>query len=151
MLFIKSLLKRYIMKKIFTLLFAVGMFTLSQAQPGTRDGRQNDDRQFDQRDENRYGDEKDIAIDFSFGRDDNFGHGRFSNERKRDQMIARINREYDYKIQTVRNSRFTGRMEKQRHIRLLQEQRQREIRMVYAKFNDRNRFDNRNDRPNRRY
>ena len=33
------------MKKIFTLLFAVGMFTLAQAQPGTRDNRQNDQRE----------------------------------------------------------------------------------------------------------
>ena len=43
------------MKKIFTLLFAVGMITMVQAQPGTRDNRQSDQRnnqQTDQRDFN---------------------------------------------------------------------------------------------------
>ncbi|MEQ1678908.1 MAG: hypothetical protein ABL876_19590, partial [Chitinophagaceae bacterium] len=59
--------------------------------------------------------------------------------------------EYDYRIQKVRNSFFMSWFEKQRKIRFLQEQRQQEIRMVYAKFSDRNKHDNRYDRPGRRY
>ena len=61
--------------------------------------------------------------------------------------IAKINREYDKRIQKVKNSYFMSRWEKQRKIRFLQEQRQQEIKMVYAKFNKRNQY----DRPNRRF
>jgi hypothetical protein len=142
------------MKKIFTLLFAVGMFTLAQAQPGSRDNRQTDQRnnqQTDQRDYNNgYGNEKDIAVNHNpYDKDDHYGNDRFSFERKRDMEIARINREYDYKIQKVRNNFFMWRYEKERQIRFLQEQRQREIRMVYVKFPDnRRRYD---DHSNRHY
>ena len=146
------------MKKIFTLLFAVGLFTLAQAQPGTRDNRQTDRRDnqpTDQRDDNRYDNDKGfVDINISFDRDDRFGNSRFSNERKRDMQIARINREYDYRIQRVRNSFFMSRWEKQRQVRFLQDQRQQEIRMVYAKFSKRNHRDDRydrNDRSDRRY
>ena len=41
--------------------------------------------------------------------------------------IARINREYDSKIDRVRNNFFMFRFEKQRQIHWLQEQRQQEI------------------------
>ena len=143
------------MKKIFTLLFAAGLFTLAQAQPGTRDNRQPDRRDNQptgQRDDNRYDNDKGfVAINISFDKDDHFGNSRFSNERKRDMQIARINREYDYRIQRVRNSFFMSRWEKQRQIRFLQDHRQQEIRMVYAKFSKRNHRDDRDDRSNRRY
>ncbi|MEQ1678920.1 MAG: hypothetical protein ABL876_19650, partial [Chitinophagaceae bacterium] len=62
------------MKKIFTLVFAVGMFTLAQAQPGTRDNRQTDRRdnqQTDRQGDGRFDDDKSlIAINVSFDRDD---------------------------------------------------------------------------------
>lgn len=150
-----SPLKRYSMKKIFTLLFAVGMFTLAQAQPGSRDNRQTDQRDnqsISQRNQNNgFGDNKDVIdINFSFDNDSRFGNSRFSNERKRDMQIARINREYDYRIQSVRNNFFMSRWEKQRQISFLQEQRQREIKMVYAKFSNRNRYDDRYGRNDRR-
>ena len=41
------------MKKIFTLLLAVGMFAMAQAQPGSSDNRQFDQRN-DQRNDQRY-------------------------------------------------------------------------------------------------
>lgn len=137
------------MKKIFTLLFAAGMFTLAQAQPGSRDNRngQRDNMPPVRQDDGRFDNDKSfISIDFSFGRDDHYGNSRFSNERKRDMQIARINREYDQRIQRVRNSYFMSRWEKQRQIRFLQEQRQQEIRMVYAKFSKRNQHNGWDDR-----
>ena len=62
------------MKKIFTLLFAVGMFAAAQAQPGNRDNRQNDQWDFDNNiditdNHNPYDDD-----------DDRFGNSHFSNE-----------------------------------------------------------------------
>lgn len=136
------------MKKIFTLLFAVGMVAAAQAQPGNRDTRQADQRNWNNDDESF------ISINVSFDNDNRFGNGRYSNERKRNMEIAKINREYDRRIQKVKNSYFMSRFEKQRKINFLQQQRQQEIRMVYAKFNKRNQHDNRydrNDRNNRRF
>jgi hypothetical protein len=151
------------MKKIFTLLFAVGMLSLAQAQPGTRDNRQPDqrndqrnDQQYDQRngqqndqqfgqndfdkgyDKGRFIKEND---DF-FGRDNRF-NDRFSMERKMKMKISMINQEYDYKIQRVRRNFFMTWYEKQRQIRFLENERRWEINMVYAKFNN-YRFDDHN-------
>lgn len=132
------------MKKIFTLLFAVGMFTLAQAQPGSRDNRQNDQRDYN----NGYDKQKDVVVyNNSYDKNSRYDD-RFSIERKRDMEIARINREYDYKVQRIKSNFFMGRFEKDRQIRFLLEQRQREIRMVYIKFPDKHRYD---DRSNRRY
>jgi len=160
------------MKKIFTLLCAVGMFTLAQAQPGNRDNRQDDQRN-DQRNDQQYGQQNDQRYDQPFNQtdfdkgydkgrfitetNDYFDRGgryndRFSLERKRDMMIQRINQEYDYKIQKVRRSFFLTWFEKQRQIRFLENQRRWEIHMVYEKCNScsnyskRNRFHDRDDR-----
>jgi hypothetical protein len=169
------------MKKIFTLLFAVGMLAVvAQAQPGQRDNRQFDQRgnqQNDQRNDQQYGQQNDQQYgqqnnqsDFDkgydkgkfiketddfFGRDSRF-NDRFSMERKMQMQISRINQEYDYKIQNVRRNFFMTWFEKQRQIRFLENQRRWEISMVYAKFNsyrfdDRNKRYDRNDRSNGHY
>jgi hypothetical protein len=135
-------------------MFAVGMFTMAQAQPGTRDNRQPDrrdnqpvDQQYDEKFDNRYDKEKETGFNnFSFDRDDYSRNSRFSNERKRDMQIAQVNQYFDYKIQRVKRSFYMSWFEKQRLIRSLEQQRQWEIRKVYAKFSNRNRFDNRYDR-----
>jgi hypothetical protein len=136
------------MKKIFTLLFAVGMFTLAQAQPGTRDNRQNDQREVIKvvvNDNDRYDNDR-------FDNDDRYGNSSFGKERRMRMQLAGINREFDYKIQRVRNSFFLNRWEKQRQIRFLEAQRQHEIRKVYAEFSKkRNRHHDRDDRSGRRY
>ena len=139
------------MKKIFTLLFAVGMVAVVQAQPGSRD-----DRQFDRRNDQKIDQQTDLQLDLQFNQmdfekgydrgrvvvetNDYFERGgryndRFFMERKRDMMIARINQEYDFQIQKVRRSFFLTWFEKQREIRFLENERHWEISMVYAKFN----------------
>lgn len=125
------------MKKFFTLLFAVGMFAMAQAQPGTRDNRQ-EDQQKDQRDFNQgYGNGKDLVINNNtYGNDDRYDKDFSFGEREKNMQIARINREYDYKIQKVQRSFFLNRFEKQRQIRFLQEQRQWEINKVLYQFRD---------------
>ncbi len=151
------------MKKIFTLLFTVGMFAVAQAQPGNRDNRpgdrrdlppvdQRDDKTFDQRDrDNQFDNNRDVVIikhnpwdnnddrngnnDYRYGNNDNrYGSSNFANERRMRMQIAQINREFDYKTDRVRNSYFMSRWEKQRQLRSLEDQRQQEIRRVYFKF-----------------
>jgi hypothetical protein len=130
------------MKKIFTLLFAVGIFSMAQAQSGNRDNRQFDqrnDQPTDQRDYNSgYGRGKDIVVnDGYYDKGGRYDNNSFSSGRDRDMQIARINREYDFKIQSVRSNFFMGWFQKQKQIRFLQDQRQREISMVYARNNGR--------------
>ena len=149
------------MKKIFTLLFAVGMVAVAQAQSGNGDNRQDDQRN-DQRNDQRYdqrNDQQNDQRDFNDGFDktkdqfyDKNVHydDRFSMERRMKMEIARIDREYDFKIEKVRCNYFLSWWEKQRQIRYLEQDRQWEIRMVYAKFNNRGRYDDCNNRYDRR-
>lgn len=143
------------MKKMFTLLFAVGLFTMAQAQPGSRDHRQNDRRdekpadQWDQDD--RFDDERDAVIDRD-GLGKPVRHERMmSPTRLRDMEIARINRVFDMKIHRVRSNFYMSRWEKHRQIRFLEEQRKREIRKAYFKFSRHNRYDDYREYPERRY
>jgi hypothetical protein len=55
--------------------------------------------------------------------------------REKDMQIAKINREYDYKIQAVKNRMFIGWFAKMRQVRNLEAQRDEEIRQVMFKFN----------------
>jgi len=140
------------MKKIFTLAFALGTFALVQAQPGTRDNR--DNRQpvppVTQRDngngyDNGYENQRDVVVYNNPYDNNNRSDSRFSMERKKKMEILRINREYDMKIQRVRNSFLMFRFEKERQIRMLEQQRQWEIRQVNMRFKSNDRRYDRND------
>jgi hypothetical protein len=120
------------MKKIFTLLFAVGFLTAINAQSGSRDNRDNRDNQ--QRGQWSNNQERDVVgnnsrYDNGDRSDNNFG----SYDGNIKMQIARINQKYDFKIQKVRNDFFMRRFEKMKMIRSLEEQRKQEIRMVYAR------------------
>lgn len=136
------------MKKMFTLFLALGMLAVAQAQPGNRDNRQPNQRN-DQRDEPQF-EQKDLNFNDGYDNDGFDRNGRyldkFSIERRMKMEIARINREYDYKIQKVKRNFFMNWFEKQRQIRFLEEQRQREIRKVYAKYDNRRGRHNDRDR-----
>ncbi len=125
------------MKKIFTLLFAVGMITMAQAQNGGFRDRPND-QQKDQRDDRRDNDfdkGKDVVIDRNvYDKDGRFDNKFMSLEKQRDLEIAQINRDFDQKIQKVKRSYFTTRFSKERQIRMLEQLRQKEISDVYTKY-----------------
>lgn len=55
--------------------------------------------------------------------------------------IAQVNRKYDLRTQKVRNDFFMRRTEKMRMIRFLEAQRQQEIRMLYARLNQKGQHD----------
>ena len=131
-------LKNTIMKKIFTLLVAVGFITAINAQTGSRDrdNRDTRDQQIDQRGNNR-----DVVV--SDGRYDN--NDRYNNTGSYNgnikMQIAQVNRKYDFKIQKVKNDHFIRRNEKMRMIRSLEAQRQQEIRMLNARNNKKRQHD----------
>ena len=138
------------MKKIFTLLVAVGFITAINAQSGSRDRDNRDarDQQTDQRG-NTYN--KDVIVnDGRYDNDDRYDNNFGSYNGNIKMQIAQVNRKYDYKIDRVRKDFFMRRYEKMRMIRSLEEQRQQEIRMLYARSNKRGQHDRGYD-PNHRY
>jgi hypothetical protein len=127
------------MKKIFTLVLATGLITTAQAQ---FDVYKDNDFKKEQRHSSNKWDEDDrklVALDIRFDRDDLYRNDRYASDRKRDMLVAKINREYDRRIQKVRNSFFLNRWEKQERIYFLEKQRQQELREVYFKYHNRNR------------
>ena len=88
---------------------------------------------------------KDKEVVFT-GNHDKKGYDRYDSrysfsKREMELKIAQINREYDYKIKSVKSKFFMSRFKKEMMIRQLEDQRRDEIRQVYAKFSDRrNRF-----------
>lgn len=134
------------MKTIFTLVCALGLITAVQAQDRRGDNR--DDRQpepginwpTDQR-----GFDRGYSND-QYDKDIRFMKVNPGMHRKIAKQLAAIDREFDYKIQRVRNNFYMSRWEKQRQVRFLEMQRQQEIRRVYARFHySRNRQDDRFD------
>jgi len=127
------------MKKIFTLLVAVGFITAINAQTGSRDrdNRDTRDQQTDQR-----GNSKGVVVnDGRYDNDDRFDNNTGSYNGNIRMQIAQVNRKYDFKIQKVRNDYFMRRNEKMRVIRSLEAQRQQEIRMLYARNNKKGQHD----------
>ena len=118
------------MKKIFTLLVAVGLISLAQAQPDYGKNSRNNRRNHPSSVEKG----TDVYADRSIHDNDRRYNGIMSPTRQRDLAIARVNREYDWKIQKVRNNVYKSRWTKRRQIRFLNDQRQREISRIYYEF-----------------
>ncbi len=108
------------MKKIFTLVVTLIIVATSFAQYNNQSG---------------YGRQKEVVIinndghrNDGYGRQDNYGN------RGRDMQIARVNREFDYKVAQVRSRIFMSRFKKEQIIFQLNEQRRSEISKTYASF-----------------
>ena len=131
------------MKKLFTLLFAVGFLTAINAQTGSRDNRDNRDNRSTQQN-GQWGKANRDDVDINNGRydnDDRYDNNFDSYNGNIRMQIAKINRKYDMKIDRLRDNRFMRRNEKMRMIRSLEAQRQQEIRMAYARSNKRGQHD----------
>lgn len=112
------------MKKIFILAVSLGFLTTSFAQ-------------------DRRGNEKTISRDVILGQkspvkdksmhDKNIGF----NTRERDSEINRINRDYELKIQKVKNNRSLRSVEKNLRIKMLEQQCSQEIFQVKQRYTDR--------------
>ena len=127
------------MKKIFTLLVAVGFLTAMNAQTGSRDRDNRDAR--DQQTNQRGNNSKDVVVNNGrYDNDDRYDNAGSYNGNIRMQ-IAQVNRKYDFKIQKARNDYFMRRNEKMRVIRSLEAQRQQEIRMLNARNNKKGQHD----------
>jgi hypothetical protein len=120
------------MKKLITLSAAVLFFTVAFAQYD-KGNRKNDDG---------YNSKDVVYNDNRYNHDDRRDDRYTFNNREKEMQIARINREYDRRIASVKHNWFMSRSKKNAVICSLEEQRNDEIRMVFARYNHRNnRFD----------
>src|ERR1043165_2580901 len=111
------------MKKILTLLIAVGAVIGAQAQYSHPypDGRDNDrDVILGQRNDRSY--------------DNNSRYNYSFSARERDEQINRINREFDKRIRDIQRDRRLRYDEKSYQTRRLEDQRREEIRQVWERF-----------------
>ena len=96
-------------------------------------------------------DQKDYTYGYDNGRGSRFDDGkyrkdkgddRFFNDsyyfkaREKDMQIARINREFNFKVFEVKSNFFMGRRKKEYKIQCLEQERQNAIQAVFAKFNE---------------
>jgi len=124
------------MKKIFTMLLATTLLSTAFAQySGREQPKRNNEPDVYAKNDNR-----------GYERNENVGYDRFDNghkgryyftPRERDMQIDRINSDYNYRIQAVRNRYFVNWRQKKQMIMSLDAQREQEIRDVIYRFNDR--------------
>ena len=120
------------MKKIFTLLFCTAIISSAFAQDDHRDRNYRNDMYRD-RDHGGYGGHHDhdynrkrFSINFFVYQNNKY---RFE---QRDELIARVSSNYDYKIQCVINDWSLSPREKRYSIRDLEAQKAQEINNIYA-------------------
>lgn len=136
------------MKKILTLLIAVGAVTLAQAQSS----RSYPDGRYEKRDvilggqNDRY--DRNAG---TYETNTRYTYSMSANER--DRQIERIDREYDRRIRRVERDRWMRSYEKQSQIRQLEYQKRDEVRLVWERFRSSNNLhrDNSYQRNNRRW
>ena len=120
------------MKKIFTMIAAVVIVASVSAQ------RNNGN-------ENGYDRNRDVVInERPYNHNDDRRDNRY-NLRERDMQVARINNEYDRKIESVRHKFFMSRSKKEAWICSLEDQRRDEIKRVNLRYRV---ADRHNDRDN---
>ncbi len=127
------------MKKIITLLFCIALLSSAFAQNNHRDEWKND---INNRYDPKYNNDRD---DGKNGNNSTVYQNNRYGIAQRDQLIQRISREYDYKIQQVSYDRYMNRREKKRAIKTLELQKAEQINRAYSEYKNRYVYsDNRN-------
>ncbi len=127
------------MKKFITLLFCSALFSSAFAQSNNH---RNDWKYDNNRDNNNYDNRRDEWNNHH--NNTAYHNNRYSTE-QRDQLIQRVSREYDYRIQQISYDRYLNRREKRHAIKSLQAQKAEQINRIYTEYNNRYAYsDNRN-------
>ena len=135
------------MKKILTLLFCAGALSSfaqpSQQWPSNNRNDNSNGRYENSNDHNRNSSQNDSRVVYDNNNNNRRGYEdrRYDESysfavRERDNQIARINREYDSRINAIKGKWLMRPQEKNRQIRELEYQRSEQIRSLYARFDD---------------
>src|SRR4051794_32189943 len=106
------------MKKLFAVLFSIGMVSTVFAQSNRHIDYPSNSRDvvLGQNNRNIYNDNRYDNYSFS--------------DRERETRIAQVNREFDFRIQAVQRDRYLRNAEKKRQVRSLEIERAEQIRLV---------------------
>jgi hypothetical protein len=131
------------MKTMLTILFSVGITIASFAQSSHRNDYPNRDVYGQRNDRDVYNNRNYDNNHRNYDNNRRYNTYSFS-AREKDAQIKDINREYKAKIKAVKKSRSLRSSERDREIRRLEWQRDREIQQVQDRFNNnRNTYNNR--------
>ena len=143
-------IKSFTMKRILTLLLAVGVITVAQAQSSRSNSHDRNNRDV------ILGDRNDMASRndrYEERYENNTRHSYSFSARERDRQIDRINRDFDKQTRQAERSRYMRSSERQYQIRRLEAQRRNAIREVWDRFQSRSNThsDNRYNTNNHRW
>jgi hypothetical protein len=123
-------IKNFIMKTILTLLLSAGLFSASFGQGNSQHKRHyNRNDQYANSSNERYDNRNDRRV---------YNNRNVSYKNQRAIEIQRINREYNYKVQSIENNRYMKNHQKKRAIRDAKKERINQIQMLNARYNDHN-------------
>ena len=112
------------MKKTFTILFSVGMALSAAAQHGYQSG-------------NAYSNKNEKTVAFTEQHTNAFESSAFA-RREKERQLKEIDKKFDRKIDQVKKDRHMGRREKSMQIKMLEDQRSKEIRQAEFAFDKNN-------------
>ena len=136
------------MKKILTLFICIGVFVSLQAQTPQEEARRIILGEKKTNDRDRSPNNRDIILGGD-RRVDDPRESRYPNNTK-EQRVDQVNREYDAKVQSIRNNPYLSTAEKERAIRQLNNDRVRRVKEINARNKNR-RYENNGDRNDDRY
>lgn len=140
------------MKKIFTLLLSVGIFSASFAQSNYQKNQYDrndqyatasnghDDNHYDRQYDNHRGQYDNNRRDYDHNRDQYDNRGQYDNDRNYSYQnqqaleIQRINQDFNDKVISIENNRFIRNREKKMAIRNAQIQRDQQIQSITANY-----------------
>lgn len=125
----RQAIKTKTMKRIFTLIFALAVFTAADAQRGSKNKRGDNDR---------YNNRNVVIDDGRYdNRDNRYRNNPYNAQRSMQMEIARINQKYDHKIHDTWDDHHMRNREKRKMVRHLEQERQDELNRVYARNRNR--------------
>lgn len=128
------------MKKTFILLFSLGTITTAFAQGGYS----NRDASLDV----ILGNDRSTVYNDNKGWSEKDNRGYDMDNRRRDEEIRKVNKDYDFQIAAVNRNRYMSSKEKIRQVQRLERERSQKIKDIYQRYARNTSY---NDRNNKRF
>jgi hypothetical protein len=113
------------MKKIFTLLLSVGIFSASFAQSNHQKNHYDRNDQYATASNGRYDNRYDHKYD---------NNRNYSYENQQALEIEKVNQDYNFRVMSIQNNRFMKNHQKKVAIRNAQRQREQQIQFINSKY-----------------
>ncbi len=136
------------MKKLLTFLFCTAIFTSAFAQSNRHkcdDRNTNNNHNWNSNNKNGYQNDHDRDDNMIYNNNNSVYQNNNNRIYQRDELIKRINSQYDYRMQQVIYDRSLNRRQKEYAIRSLQAQKAQQLDNIYSQYNNSNVYNKRNN------